>query len=40
MILSLDAARATKLLDDLIKKGAHDIRVLLDAFAKAEGVEI
>jgi len=40
MILSLNAARATKLLDDLIKKGALDIREQLDAFAKSEGIEI
>jgi len=40
MILSLDAARATKLLDDLIRKGALDIRQQLEAFAKSEGIEI
>ena len=40
MILSLNAERATKLLDDLIKKGAHDIRAQLEAFAKSEGIEI
>jgi phosphotransferase system enzyme I (PtsP) len=40
MILSLHAARATKLLDDLIKKNVHDIRAELEAFAKSEGIEI
>jgi phosphotransferase system enzyme I (PtsP) len=40
MILSLKAERATKLLDDLIKKGVHDIRTELEAFAKSEGIEI
>ncbi len=40
MILSLNAARATKLLEDLIRKGAQDIRAQLEAFAKSEGVEI
>jgi phosphotransferase system enzyme I (PtsP) len=40
MILSLKAERATKLLDDLIKRGVHDIRSELEAFAKSEGIEI
>jgi phosphotransferase system enzyme I (PtsP) len=40
MILSLHAARATKLLDDLIKKNVHGIRAELEAFAKSEGIEI
>jgi phosphotransferase system, enzyme I, PtsP len=40
MILSLNATRATKLLDDLIRKGAQDIRAQLEAFAKSEGIEI
>jgi phosphotransferase system, enzyme I, PtsP len=40
MILSLNAARATKMLDDLIKKGAPDIRAELEAFAKSQGIEI
>lgn len=40
MILSLHADRAAKLLDDLIKKGARDIRAELDAFAKSEGTEV
>lgn len=40
MILSLNAERATKLLDDLIKKGEHNIREQIVAFANAEGVEI
>jgi phosphotransferase system enzyme I (PtsP) len=39
MILSLDAGRAAKLLDDLLKKGARNIREQLDAFAKSEGIE-
>jgi phosphotransferase system enzyme I (PtsP) len=40
MILSLNAAHATKLLEELIKKGAQDIREQLEAFAKSEGIEI
>jgi hypothetical protein len=40
MILALHADRAAKLLDELIKKGSHDIRDELDAFARAEGIEI
>ncbi len=40
MILSINAARATKLLDDLIKKDAHNIRGELEAFAKSEGIEV
>jgi phosphotransferase system enzyme I (PtsP) len=40
MILALHAGRASKLLDDLITKGANDIRGSLEAFAKAEGIEI
>jgi phosphotransferase system enzyme I (PtsP) len=40
MILSLDAARATKLLDELVRKGARNIREQIVAFAKAEGIEI
>jgi phosphotransferase system enzyme I (PtsP) len=40
MILSLDAARATKLLDELVRKGARNIREQIEAFAKAEGIEI
>jgi len=40
MILSLNAAHATKLLDELIKKDARDIRERLEAFAKSEGIEV
>jgi phosphotransferase system enzyme I (PtsP) len=40
MILALHAGRAAKLLDDLIKKGAHDIREELDTFARAEGIDV
>jgi phosphotransferase system enzyme I (PtsP) len=40
MILSLDAARATKLLDELVRKGARNIREQIEAFAKSEGIEI
>jgi phosphotransferase system enzyme I (PtsP) len=39
MILSLHAARATKLLDDLVKKGSHDIRAELASFASSESIE-
>ncbi len=39
MILSLDAGRAAKLVDDLLKKGTTDIRERLDSFAKSEGIE-
>ncbi len=40
MILSLHAGRVTKLLEELIRKGAHDIRDQLDAFARSEGIEL
>jgi phosphotransferase system enzyme I (PtsP) len=40
MILSLDAGRATKLLDELVRKGARDIREQIIAFAKSEGIEV
>ncbi len=40
MILGLHAERATKLLEDLLKKSARNIRGELDAFAKAEGIDI
>jgi phosphotransferase system enzyme I (PtsP) len=40
MILALHAGRAAKLLDELIKKGSHEIREELDAFARAEGIEV
>jgi phosphotransferase system enzyme I (PtsP) len=40
MILALDAQRAAKLLDDLIKNDAPDIRGALGAFAEAEGIEL
>jgi len=40
MILSLHAGRAAKLLDELLKKGTRNIRAQLDAFAKAEGIEV
>ena len=40
MILSLDAARAAKLVDDMVKKGTRDIREQLVSFAKAEGIEV
>jgi phosphotransferase system enzyme I (PtsP) len=39
MILSLDAGRAAKLVDDLLKKGTTNIRERLDSFAKSEGIE-
>jgi phosphotransferase system enzyme I (PtsP) len=39
MILSLDASRAAKVVDDLLKKGTTNIRERLDSFAKSEGVE-
>jgi phosphotransferase system enzyme I (PtsP) len=40
MILALHAGRAENFLDELLKKGVHDIRAELGAFAKAEGIEI
>ncbi len=40
MILSLDAARATKMLDELVRKGARNIREQIVAFAKSEGIEV
>ncbi|MDP1910865.1 MAG: phosphoenolpyruvate--protein phosphotransferase, partial [Hyphomicrobium sp.] len=39
MILSLDANRAAKVVDDLLKKGTTNIRERLDSFAKSEGIE-
>jgi phosphotransferase system enzyme I (PtsP) len=39
MILSLDASRAAKVVDDLLKKGTTNIRERLDSFAKSEGIE-
>jgi len=40
MILSLNVGHATKLLDDLIRKGSHSIRQQLEDFAKAENIEL
>lgn len=40
MILALHAERAGTFLDELIMKGALDIRSQLGAFAKAEGIEL
>lgn len=40
MILSLNAGRATKLLDDLLRKGAPNIREQVVAYAKSEGIEV
>lgn len=40
MILSVHSGRATKLLDDLIRKGASNIREQIIAFAKSEGIEL
>jgi phosphotransferase system enzyme I (PtsP) len=40
MILSLNVARATKLLDDLLRKETRDIRAQLGAFAKGEDIEV
>jgi len=40
MILALNARRAAKLVDDLLKKGTTDIRERLDSFAKSEGIEV
>jgi len=40
MILSLHAGRATKLLDDLLKRSTREIRDELEAFAKSEGVDL
>jgi len=40
MILALNAARAAKLLDELIKKDARNIRGEIVTFAKSEGIEI
>ncbi|CAN1723199.1 phosphotransferase system, enzyme I, PtsP [Hyphomicrobium sp. 1Nfss2.1] len=40
MILSLDANRASKLVEDLLKKGTTNIRERIAAFAGAEGIEI
>lgn len=39
MILALNAGRAAKVVDDLLKKGTTDIRSRLDSFAKSEGIE-
>ena len=39
MILSLDASRAAKVVDDLLKKGTTNFRERLDSFAKSEGIE-
>jgi phosphotransferase system enzyme I (PtsP) len=39
MILALNAGRAAKVVDDLLKKGTTDIRGRLDSFAKSEGIE-
>jgi phosphotransferase system, enzyme I, PtsP len=40
MILSLHAGRATKLLDDLLKRSTRNIREELESFAKSEGIEL
>ena len=40
MILSLDVARATKVVEDMLKKETRDIRAQLASFAKAEGIEV
>lgn len=40
MILSLDANRASKLVEDLLKKGTTGMRERISAFASAEGIEI
>jgi phosphotransferase system enzyme I (PtsP) len=40
MILSLDASKASKVVDGLLKKGSTNIRAELDSFAKSEGVEL
>jgi phosphotransferase system enzyme I (PtsP) len=40
MILSLDVARTTKLVEDMLKKETRDIRAQLASFAKAEGIEV
>ncbi len=40
MILSLHAGRAAKLLDDLLKRNARNIREELESFAKSEGTEL
>jgi phosphotransferase system enzyme I (PtsP) len=39
MILSTNVGNATKLLDELLRKGSQNIRQQLVDFAKAEGVE-
>ena len=39
MILALNAGRAAKVVEDLLKKGTTDIRGRLDSFAKSEGIE-
>lgn len=40
MILSSHAGRAAKLLDDLLKRNARNIREELESFAKSEGIEL
>jgi len=40
MILSLDAGRAAKLIDELLKRNARNIREELESFAKSEGIEL
>jgi phosphotransferase system, enzyme I, PtsP len=40
MILSTNVGRATKLLDDLLRKGSRNIRQQLMEFAAAEGIEL
>jgi phosphotransferase system enzyme I (PtsP) len=40
MILALNASRAAKVVEDLLKKGNADIRDRLETFAKAEGIEV
>ena len=39
MILALNAGRAAKVVDDLLKKGTTDIRGRLDSLAKSDGIE-
>ncbi len=40
MILSLHAGRATKLVEDLLKRSTRNIREELESFAKSEGIEL
>lgn len=40
MILALDTSRAEKLLEELLKKGSHNIRERLEGFAREGGIEV